>query len=65
MRSVFTRDGRYQMDVERRIAVSNRANGALDALMRRQNVSTASRMAVHNAVVSTDAVIRQRNVGIT
>ena len=53
------------MDVERRIAVSNRANGALDALMRRQNVSTASRMAVHNAVVSTDAVIRQRNVNIT
>ena len=34
--SMFSRDGRY---------------GALAALMRRQNVSTAARLAVHNAVL--------------
>ena len=38
--SMFSRDGRYEMDVERRIAADNRVNGALAALM-----------AVHNAVL--------------
>ena len=47
--SMFSRDGRYEMDVERRIAAGNRVN--LAALMRRRNVSTAARLAVHNSVL--------------
>ena len=39
------------MDVERRIAAGNKVNGALAALMRRRNVSTDARLAVHNAVL--------------
>ena len=49
--SMFSRDGRYKMDVERRIAAGNKVNGALAALMRRRNISTAARLAVHNAVL--------------
>ena len=49
--SKFSRDQRYEMDVERRIAAGNRVNGALAALMRRRNVSTAAHLAVHNAVM--------------
>ena len=47
---MLSRDGRYEMDVERRITAGNRVNGTLIALMRRRNVSTAAQMAVHNAV---------------
>ena len=47
--SVFSRDGRYEMDVERRTAVGNWVNEILAALMRRRNVSTAACLAVHNA----------------
>ena len=46
---MFSSDGRYEMEVERRIAADNRVKGALAALMRRRNVSTAARLAVHNA----------------
>ena len=38
--SMFSRDGRYEMDVERRIAAGNRVNGALAALMRRRPSKT-------------------------
>ena len=38
---LFSRDGRYEMDVETRISVGTRVNGALVALMRRRNISTA------------------------
>ena len=48
---IFSRDGRYEMDVERRLAAGNMANGASAALMRRRKVSTAARLAVHNAVL--------------
>ena len=48
---MFSRDGRYEMDVERRIAAGNRVNGDLAALMRGRNVSTAARLAVRNAVL--------------
>ena len=51
LRSMLSRDGRYEMDVERRIVAGNRVNGALPALMRRRKVSTAARLAVHNAVL--------------
>ena len=49
--SMFSRNGRYEMDVERCIAAGNKVNGALAALMRRRNVCTAARLAVHNAVL--------------
>ena len=49
--SMFSRDGRYEMDVERRIAAGNKVNGALAALMRRRNVRTAAHLAVQNAVL--------------
>ena len=47
---MFSRDGRYEIDVERGIAAGNRVNGALTALMRRR-ISTAACLAVHNAVL--------------
>ena len=40
---MFSRDGRYEMDLERRIAAGNRVNGDLAALMRRRNVLTFDR----------------------
>ena len=43
---MLSRDGRYEMDVERRITSGNRVNGALLALMR--NVSTAAHFTVHH-----------------
>ena len=39
------------MEAERCIAAGNRVKRALAALMRRRNVSTAARLAVHNAVL--------------
>ena len=48
---MFSRDKRYEMDVERRIAAGNRVNGPLAALMRRRNLSTAARLAVNNAML--------------
>ena len=39
------------MDVGRRIAAGKRVNKTLAALMRRRNVSTAARLAVHNTVL--------------
>ena len=50
---MFSRDGRYGMDVDRLIAAGNRVNRVLTALIRRRNVSTAARLAVHNAVLVT------------
>ena len=44
-------DNDDEMDLERRIAAGNKVNGALDVLMRRPNVSTAARLAVHNVVL--------------
>ena len=46
---MFSRD--WIRDVERRITAGNKVNGALAALTRRQNVSTAARLAVHNALL--------------
>ena len=40
--SMFGRDKRYEMDVERRTAAGDRINRALAALMRRRNVSEVS-----------------------
>ena len=49
--SMFSRDGRYEMDAERRSAAGSKVNGALAALIRRRYVSTAARLAVHNTVL--------------
>ena len=49
--SMFSRNGRYKMNTERRTAAGNRVNGALAKLMRRRKVSTAASLAVHNAVL--------------
>ena len=38
-------------EMERRIAAGNKVNGALAALVRLRNVSTAARLAVHNTVL--------------
>ena len=64
LESMLSRDGRYEMDAERRIVTGNKVNGALAALMRRQNVSTAARLAVRNAMllyVSETWVLQKRN----
>ena len=45
--SMLSRDGRYDMDVGRRIAAGNKVNGALAALIRQRNFSTAARLALH------------------
>ena len=51
---MISRDGIYVKGVDRRTA-SNWVHGALAALMRRRNVSTAARLSVHNAeLVPTD-----------
>ena len=39
------------MDAKRCIAAGNRVDGALAALMRRRNVSSAARFAVYNTVL--------------
>ena len=54
--SKFSRDGSYETEAERRIAASNRVNGALTTLTRRRHVSTAAR--------TRCSPIRQRYVGI-
>ena len=40
--SMFSRDGRYEMDVDRGITAGNMVNRAFAALMERRNVSTAA-----------------------
>ena len=49
--SMFCRDERYEMNVERRTVAGNSVNGAIAAMMRRRNVSTAAHWAVYNAVI--------------
>ena len=51
--SMFSRNGRHEMDAERLIAAGNRVNGAFTALTRRRNVSTSTRLALHNSVLVT------------
>lgn len=49
--SMFTRDGKYEGDVERRVKAGNRVNGALHAFMSSQKVSNRARLAVHRGVL--------------
>ncbi|CAG5002623.1 unnamed protein product [Parnassius apollo] len=41
---VFSRDGRYDKDIERRVNAGNRVNGALHSIVKNQNVSKKARM---------------------
>ena len=58
--SIFSRDGRYEMDVEMRIAAGNRVNGALAACSMHDKMKRRTQCSF-----GTDTVIRRRNVGIT
>ena len=62
---MFSTDGSYEMEAEGRIAAGNRINGyiSLGCIDETTNLSTATRLAVHNAV-RTNAVIRQPNLCI-
>ena len=62
---MFSGDGQYGMVVERRISDGNRVNGAVAALMRRRNVSSAARLAVHNAVLVSTLLYGGEMRGIT
>ena len=55
--SMFSRDGRYEMDVERRIAAGNRVNGALAALMAWHGLIETAEPHHNCTSVGTDAVI--------
>lgn len=46
---MLSRDVRYETDMEKR--AEKRVTGALAALLRRQKVSIAARLAEHNAVL--------------
>ncbi|CAG4947225.1 unnamed protein product [Parnassius apollo] len=48
---IFSRDGRYDKDIERRVNAGNRVNGALHSIVKNQNVSKKARMVIHNTVL--------------
>ncbi|XP_063364409.1 uncharacterized protein LOC134653055 isoform X1 [Cydia amplana] len=49
--TLFTRDGKHDKDIERRVNAGNRVNGALNAFMSSQKVSQKARLAVHRGVL--------------
>jgi hypothetical protein len=49
--SMFTRDGKYDSDIVRRVNAGNSVNGALHAFMNRWVVSKKAQLAVHNGVL--------------
>ncbi|XP_063537021.1 uncharacterized protein LOC134746536 [Cydia strobilella] len=49
--TLFTRDGKHDKDIERRVSAGNRVNGALNAFMSSQKVSQKARLAVHRGVL--------------
>ena len=59
LRSIFSRNKRYEMDMERHTAIGDRVDGVLVALMRRRNVSNT------HCSVDTEAIIRLRKAGIS
>lgn len=48
---VFTRDGKYEEDIERRVKLGNQVNGALHSLMHNRNLSNKARLAIHEGVL--------------
>lgn len=49
--SLFTRDGKCDGDIERRVSAGNKMNGALNSVVGSSNVSKKARLAVHNGVL--------------
>ncbi|CAG9109123.1 unnamed protein product [Plutella xylostella] len=49
--SLFSRVGRCDKDIERRVNAGNRVNGALHSIVASQAVSKQARLAVHNAML--------------
>jgi hypothetical protein len=49
--TLFTRDGKNEKDIERRVNAGNRVNGALHAFMGSQKVSQRARLAVQRGVL--------------
>ncbi|GBP21385.1 hypothetical protein EVAR_11986_1 [Eumeta japonica] len=50
-RSVFTNDGKHDRDIERRVNVGNKLNGALLVIMNSKSVSRQARLAIHGALI--------------
>jgi hypothetical protein len=48
---MFTRDGKYDSDIERRVNAGNMVTGALHAFMGSRVVSKQAQLAVHNGVL--------------
>ncbi|GBP82830.1 hypothetical protein EVAR_56129_1 [Eumeta japonica] len=49
--SLFTNDGKYARDIERRANAGNKMNGALLAVMNSKGVSRQASLAIHNGVL--------------
>lgn len=49
--SLFTRDGKSEEDIERRVKKGNSVSGAIHSVMSSQTVSAKARMAIHNGVL--------------
>ena len=58
---MFSRDKRYGIGAVRHITAGNRVNDALAALMGRRYVSTAARLAVHNAALVPMLILLKKN----
>ncbi|GBP75834.1 hypothetical protein EVAR_15083_1 [Eumeta japonica] len=52
--SLFTSDGKYDIDVEKRVNAGNKMNNALFVIMNSKSVSQQARLAIHN-----EALIRR------
>ncbi|GBP12756.1 hypothetical protein EVAR_6090_1 [Eumeta japonica] len=50
--SLFTNDGKHDKDIERRVNMGNKVNGALLAIMNSKSVSRQARLAIHNGVLN-------------
>ncbi|GBP31200.1 Piezo-type mechanosensitive ion channel component [Eumeta japonica] len=49
--SLFTNDGKYDRDIERRVNTENKVNGALLAIMNSKSISRQARLAIHTGVL--------------
>lgn len=50
--SMFTRDGLYDEDIERRVNAGNKVYGALGSLVKSRHISQRAKLAVHDAVLA-------------
>ena len=55
--SMFTKDGKCEEDIERRVKAGNTINGALYSFVSSQNVSEKARLAVQNGVLVIGCII--------